>query len=106
MQRLRPTQTTHLMADTKPYRMVTTFKRTSIYGRDDQGQERYLGAIYSIALDKHFISHVEQLETTDSTSYDSLDEAAGALYEKLYENGYLRSDHPNYLDTEKLREVL
>lgn len=90
----------------KAYRTVTSSKRTSVYGRDDQGQERYLGAIYSIAANQHFISHVEQLESTDAESYPSIDDAAAALYKTLMESGYLRSNHPNYLDTEKLREVL
>ena len=88
------------------FRVVTTSKRSSVYGEDDQGQERYLGAIFSIAPDKHFISRVEQLESTDRASYPTVDAAAEAIYETLWESGYLQSSHINYLDTEKLKETL
>lgn len=78
-------------------RTVTTLQQSKVYGTDDQGQERYLGNILSLASDQHVISQIVDRVNHQRRFYSTVDEAAQALHEQLVDSGYLQSDHRNYL---------
>lgn len=81
----------------RPYRATAALGegRWSIYGQDDEGQERYLGTI--VKRGDNFVATMAYTNDALQEESETFEDAVEALYEKCVASGYLVQGHENYL---------
>lgn len=85
----------------QPYRLTAGLgkNRWKVYGKDDEGQERYLGCI--VLRDNHYFVIDVPTPGLIAQAFPTEEEAVEALYKKCMAVGYLIKEHHNYLKRKK-----
>lgn len=85
----------------RPYRATAALGegRWSIYGEDDEGQERYLGTI--VQQKGSYNAIMAYSNEVVQKQADSFEDAVEALYEECVASGYLVQGHSNYLGNDR-----
>lgn len=81
----------------RPYRVTAALgdSKWSIYGEDDQRQERYLGRVLKEqGTYKVIVAYSKEVVSEDVEDFQ---EAVEELYEACLASGYLTQGHQNYL---------
>lgn len=81
----------------KPYRAAPALgqQKWSIYGKDDHGQERYLGTI--VQEQDCFYADLAYTDEEPEVEAEGFEAAVEALYALCRSTHFLTQGHPNYL---------
>ena len=84
----------------KPYRAAPALghQKWSIYGKDDHGQERYLGTI--VQKEQAFYANLAYTDEEPEVEAEGFEEAVEALYRQCRSTHFLTQGHANYLGSE------